>query len=185
MVPSGPAYPKISPQNQVCPVTGSTAGSNVVSGDQYIEQSFGYTHTHLWRNYGILIAYFIALLMLYGLVVEFVPQVEKGRGDVLIFLRRNRHATKTEKTNTVQQNDKLEKAPNTIKKLDSLSPKVFHSSSEKLKQNDGCFTWKNLEYQIPVKGGTKTLLTDIHGYVKSGTMTGKLHPHMFISKEFN
>lgn len=171
MVPSGPAYPNISPQNQVCPVTGSTAGSNVVSGDQYIEASFGYTHTHLWRNYGILIAYFVGLLIAYGLVVEFVPQVEKGRGDILIFLRRKRHAADTDKTNAEKQNGKLEEAPDTIKILDSLSPEVVRSSDKKLKQKDGCFTWKNLDYQIPVKGGSKTLLTDIHGYVKSGTMT--------------
>jgi len=33
------------------------------------------------------------------------------------------------------------------------------------------FTWENLSYQVPVRGGQKKLLQDIFGYVKPGSMT--------------
>ncbi|KAE8443953.1 hypothetical protein EG329_001177 [Mollisiaceae sp. DMI_Dod_QoI] len=146
----------------------STPGSNFVSGDSYIEASFGYTHAHLWRNYGILLAYFVAFLIAYGLVVEFVPQVEKGRGDILIFLRRNKHATSSERqilVDKISVNGANKRKP-AVAKADKVS-----DSSVKLEQRKQCFTWDKLEYDIPIKGGSKTLLTGIHGYVKPGTMT--------------
>ena len=33
------------------------------------------------------------------------------------------------------------------------------------------FTWENLNYHVPVPGGTRRLLHDVFGYVKPGTMT--------------
>ncbi|KUJ23287.1 uncharacterized protein LY89DRAFT_777066 [Mollisia scopiformis] len=159
MVPSGPAYPNISPQNQVCPVTGATPGSSVVSRDHYIDASFEYTYSHLWRNYGILLAFFVGLVVAYGLVVEFVPQVEKGRGDVLIFLRRKKHTA-------LEKNPPL---PSGVTPTTSRLPTLNDLPIARVEQE--CFTWDKLEYQIPIRGGAKTLLTDIQGYVKPGTMT--------------
>lgn len=33
------------------------------------------------------------------------------------------------------------------------------------------FTWENLNYTVPVPGGTRRLLHDVFGYVKPGTLT--------------
>ena len=33
------------------------------------------------------------------------------------------------------------------------------------------FTWENLNYHVPVPGGTRRLLHDVLGYVKPGTLT--------------
>ena len=33
------------------------------------------------------------------------------------------------------------------------------------------FTWENLNYHVPVPGGTRRLLHDVMGYVKPGTLT--------------
>jgi hypothetical protein len=155
-------------------VNGAIAGSGFVSGDRYIEASFEYTHAHLWRNYGILLAYFFALIIIYGLTVEFVPQVVKGRGDVLVFLRQQK--------NLQGENRRLEE-----KKHDIASPQ--DSASEdgqianlthaptKLDIRKEAFTWDKIKYQIPIKGSSKTLLTNIHGFVKPGTMTGKPIPN--------
>ena len=37
--------------------------------------------------------------------------------------------------------------------------------------NKKVFTWENLNYHVPVPGGTKRLLHDVMGYVKPGTLT--------------
>lgn len=169
MVPSGPAYASISTINQVCPVTGSTPGSNIVSGDIYIAQSFHYYHSHIWRNYAIIAAYFIVFLIAYGLAVEFVPQVEKGRGDVLIFLKKAR-GTKNRKYHVNGDSKSKGKAVYDI----GTEHSVFDGREKLDNSQAGCFTWADLTYEIPVKGGTKTLLTGIHGYVKPGTMTAML-----------
>jgi ABC-type multidrug transport system fused ATPase/permease subunit len=171
LIPSGPGYQSILPQNQVCPVTGSSPGTNLVSGDQYIELSFNYHYSHLWRNYGILIGYFIFFFVMYGVAVEFVPQVAKGKGDILIYLRRGRGKaggdTRIEKQ--AQEGDTNIAAIQVS--LNETGPKKADGFG-KLKRSQDCFTWDKIEYQIPVKGGTKTLLTGIHGFVKPGSMTG-------------
>jgi ATP-binding cassette subfamily G (WHITE) protein 2 (PDR) len=174
LVPSGPAYPDVSSQNQVCPVNGAIAGSHFVSGDRYIEASFEYTHAHLWRNYAILLAFFFSLMIVYGLAVEFVPQVVKGRGDVLIFLKQQKtpigqnRRPKQEKQEVASPQDSASEAGQ-IANL-TRTPTKLEISKE-------AFTWDKIQYQIPVKGGSKTLLTDIDGFVKPGTMTGKLIPY--------
>ena len=169
LIPSGPGYQSILPQNQVCPVTGSMPGTNLVSGDRYIELSFSYHYTHLWRNYGILIGYFMFFFVLYGLAVEFVPQVAKGKGDILIFLRHGRKAG----TNNGLGKELQER--NTENSATAASPNDagFEKGFGKLERSRESFTWEKIEYQIPVKGGKKTLLTGIHGFVKPGSMTGR------------
>ena len=172
LIPSGPGYQSVEPQNQVCPVTGSTPGTNLVSGDRYIELSFNYYYSHLWRNYGILIGYVLFFFVLYGLAVEFVPQVAKGRGDILIFLRRGREKGKHGNRPGSQSQGSYTAAS---AKQPSPSGKGPETSNgfEKLKRSQDTFTWENIEYQIPVKGGTKTLLTGIYGFVRPGSMTGR------------
>lgn len=50
------------PQYQTCALRGSTPGSTTVSGASYIEASFEYTRAHLWRNLGIIWAFFALFL---------------------------------------------------------------------------------------------------------------------------
>jgi ABC-type multidrug transport system ATPase subunit len=38
-------------------------------------------------------------------------------------------------------------------------------------KNTSIFTWQNVNYTIPYKGGQKNLLQDVHGYVKPGRLT--------------
>lgn len=53
LVPAGPSYPAIAVANQACAGTqGSTPGSAIVIGSQYMEQNFGYKWSHTWRNFG-------------------------------------------------------------------------------------------------------------------------------------
>jgi len=173
LVPSGPAYPNIFSQNQVCPVNGAITGSGFVSGDRYIEASFEYTHAHLWRNYGILLAYFLTLIIVYGLAVEFIPQVVKGRGDVLIFLRQHK-TPQSEKRRLEEEKHDIPSPQDSA--AEDVQIANLTRAPTKLEIKKEAFTWDKIQYQIPVKGGSKTLLTDIHGFVKPGTMTGKPMP---------
>jgi len=102
--------------------------------------------------------------------VEFVPQVVKGRGDVLIFLRQQKippgdnRSVEEEKQGVASPQDLASDAG----QITDLT-----RAPTKLEIRKEAFTWDIIQYQIPVKGGSKPLLTDIHGFVKPGTMTGK------------
>lgn len=49
VVPSGAGYEGINVANQVCTTIGSVPGQATVSGDRYIELSYNYAFSHLWR----------------------------------------------------------------------------------------------------------------------------------------
>lgn len=40
---------------QTCAVPGSKIGSLIVQGSDYVRESLGYSHSHLWRNVGVLV----------------------------------------------------------------------------------------------------------------------------------
>lgn len=50
LIPQGPGYDgKINVTNQVCTTVGSMPGQATVSGSRYVELSYGYEFSHLWR----------------------------------------------------------------------------------------------------------------------------------------
>lgn len=108
--------------------------------------------------------------VLYGFAVEFVPQVVKGKGDILIFLRHGKRKNKNKRAEKEGQ-EGVTKKPANPTSSGEIEPEQ-QTGFDKLKRSQDCFTWDKIDYQIPVKGGTKTLLTEVHGFVKPGSMTG-------------
>lgn len=49
IVPFGANYVDLAPDQASCTVVGSVAGVFSVEGDAYINQSFQYYRSHLWR----------------------------------------------------------------------------------------------------------------------------------------
>lgn len=49
----------VTDNTQTCTLQGSTPGQNNVPGMRYLEVAFDYRHGHQWRNFGILIAFFL------------------------------------------------------------------------------------------------------------------------------
>ena len=55
LVPSGSGYENVSVNNQVCTTVGSEPGQDFVSGSRYVELSFQYNFSNLWRvSFGII-----------------------------------------------------------------------------------------------------------------------------------
>lgn len=69
-VPAGPSYADASSDNILCNSRGATPGSSVVYGTEYIRISYQYEKAHLWRNFGILIAFMVFFLFTYLLATE-------------------------------------------------------------------------------------------------------------------
>ena len=176
LVPRGVGYTNSA--YQTCALTGSTPGNTNVPGSAYLEASFEYTRSHLWRNFGVT----IALMALYIIITAFASELfsfASGGGGALIFKRTN-HARKMieqenkeideEKTAPVQ-NGTGAPARNT-----SSSSSSYNVAAEKedaiqdITKSQSIFTWENVEYTVPYLGGERKLLNKINGYVKPGVM---------------
>ncbi|GAB1196369.1 hypothetical protein APSETT444_005638 [Aspergillus pseudonomiae] len=158
-----PSYPSLSGDSFICSVRGAVAGERTVSGDAFIESQYRYTYAHEWRNLGILIGFWIFFSAIYLLATEINSQTS-SKAEFLVFRRGHAPAHMRD----------LDKTQG-----DSGSTELAQSHKEKETENDvsvipeqqSIFTWRNVCYDIPVKGGERRLLDHVSGWVKPGTLT--------------
>lgn len=77
-VPRGPGY--ANPAYQGCTLTGSQLGSLDVTGDSYLNQSFQYSRGHLWRNFGVVIAFAVLYILITAFATELFDFTSGGGG---------------------------------------------------------------------------------------------------------
>ncbi|KAI5866282.1 ABC-2 type transporter-domain-containing protein [Durotheca rogersii] len=155
LIPSGPEYNNIS--HQVCTLPGSTPGSVEVLGAEYITQGFAYAPGDLWRNFGIIMAIIVFFLIMNVVLGEFV-KYGMGGNQAKVFAKPNPERTAL---NEVLKNKRLERQKS--KQEEEGSTLKIESSS--------ILTWENLNYDVPVPGGTRRLLNNVYGYCKPGQLT--------------
>ncbi|EXK23615.1 hypothetical protein FOMG_19624 [Fusarium oxysporum f. sp. melonis 26406] len=81
-----PPYPNLTGDSFICPVPGSVAGETFVNGDAWLETSYDYSYSHLWRNLGIILGFLLFFLFTYLLASEHNVNSSTGP-DVLVFRR--------------------------------------------------------------------------------------------------
>lgn len=155
LIPAGPGYTNL--QNQVCTLPGSRAGSDIVTGTDYIETGFQYSPSDLWRNVGIIIALIIFFLIINATVGEYL-RFGAGGKTVTFFARENSETKKLNQKLAEHKKARQNKAGN-------------NASGDLNIASKSVLTWEGLNYDVPVPGGTKRLLNDIYGYVKPGELT--------------
>ncbi|KAI9826621.1 MAG: hypothetical protein M1832_006217 [Thelocarpon impressellum] len=169
-----PVGPDVLPEHQSCLIQGSRPGSTVVDGSDYIMTGFTYTRAHLWRNVGIIIAFWIFFVFLTMLGME-RQKPNKGGGAVTVF-KRGEAPKSVEKA----LEDGAAPADEETGAVDPprLEKEVVTSGSDssaedltRVAKNETVFTWSDVSYRIPVKGGERRLLDDCQGYVRPGKLT--------------
>ncbi|KAK9472159.1 ABC-2 type transporter-domain-containing protein [Dipodascopsis tothii] len=163
LVPQGSAYDNVSIDYKVCAVAGSVSGQDYVLGDDYLQASFEYKFDHFWRNFGVLMAFWIFFTAVYAIATEYIRPVASG-GDVLLF---KRGAKSRLIDGTVES---FEEKSVGITNIDELQAPVDGLETTATRSTE-VFSWQHVDYVIPIKGGKRKLLDDIQGYVKPGTMT--------------
>jgi len=119
----------------------------------------------VWRNFGILIAFLIAFMVIYFVATE-LNSSTTSTAEVLVF-RRGHVPSYMQGTETKRvANDEEVAAPEGASKEGAESQDVNVIPPQK-----DIFTWRDVTYNIPVKEGTRTLLDNVSGYVKPGTLT--------------
>ncbi|GAA6060988.1 hypothetical protein JCM10212_000674 [Sporobolomyces blumeae] len=169
VVPSGAAYAGINAANQVCSTSGGIPGTNLVSGSQYLLDQYGYKWSHTWRNFGFVWAYFAFFLAVALIATEFQKD-EAATGGVMIFKRGHAPAELVNAIEAPGKNDE-EKQTTDPAALNDASEEEKNKAAETLKASRDIFTWRNVCYDITIKGEPRRLLSEVSGYVAPGKMT--------------
>lgn len=167
LVPQGPLA---SPQYQSCTLQGSRPGSTTVSGADYIRTAYTYDRAHLWRNFGIITAFWIFFVILTMIGME-LQKPNAGGGSVTIFKRGQAPKSVTEamdKGNVIGDEEKATTAAD-----EKLSAEESDESepAQGIAKNESVFTYQNVNYTIPYEKGERKLLSDVQGYVRPGKLT--------------
>lgn len=178
MFPSGSAYTNIPIENKVCPFSGAEPGQQYVSGDAYMKVAFQYYFNHLWRNFGILMGFFIVFTAIAAFASEYHRSVSAGF-DVLIFKKNKetKRIVEAKKNSICSSTFDIEKQSNssTGTSADELKDEADEKLDESVFEGLGSpdvFIWQNVDYDVTLKDGTvRRLLNDVQGYVKPGTLT--------------
>lgn len=160
IVPGGPGYGTGEGGQACAGVGGAHVGATSVLGDDYLA-SLSYSHSHVWRNFGIQWAWWVLFA---GLTIFFTTKwKEMGEGGrSLLIPREQQHLVKH-----LQPTD--EESQPTEKPSAGQSGSDDNLNSQ-LIRNTSIFTWKNLTYTVKTPSGDRVLLDNVQGYVKPGML---------------
>lgn len=160
-VPYGDAYSNVPDASRSCSVLGYVQGTNYVSGNLYIEETFEYYPKHLWRNYGILWIFNIFFFCTYIYASEKI-RAKPSKGEVLVFPKGKVPSYLKEKN--------IDPENGTSRDLRKLDSNPFEATANIQKQTS-TFQWKDVCYDIKIKGEPRRILDHVDGWVQPGTLT--------------
>ncbi|KAF9076400.1 ABC transporter [Rhodocollybia butyracea] len=166
LVPQGPGYENVALANQVCTTVGSVSGSPTVNGNTFVNLSYSYSFSNTWMNFGILVAFaglFLATLFIFS---EFNTTLAEDSTRTLF--KRGSEApvvaasgsNDEEKGVSAYADEKIGKEAKEAKEALTDAPAMTE-----------VFSWKSLNYVVPVAEGQRKLLDDISGFVIPGKLT--------------
>ena len=165
LVPQGPGF---LPQYQGCALSGATLGSTTVSGSAYIGTTYEYTRSHLWRNFGVIIAFTVLYILVTVMGSELFSFVGGG-GGALVFKKGSKTpAQRTSSTTDVENGGDAGDSSASSGQLQVSSQ--GKDLSPKTSRGESVFTWTDVEFSVPYDGGQRKLLNKVNGYAKPGVM---------------
>ncbi|KAB8232014.1 pleiotropic drug resistance family ABC transporter [Aspergillus alliaceus] len=163
-VPSGPGYGNTPLSSKICSGKGAVAGQDYIDGDRYLEVSFEYNRSHLWRNFGILLGFLFFSLAAYVVCSELV-RAKPSKGEILVFPRGKMPAF----AKKVRQEGDLENSHVPEKLKMGRSEDDNHVGA--IVKQTSIFHWQDVCYDIKIKGQNRRILDHVDGWVKPGTLT--------------
>ncbi|CAL5867147.1 uncharacterized protein PFLUO_LOCUS1359 [Penicillium psychrofluorescens] len=158
-----PYYPNAPLSSKICSQKGAVAGQNFIDGDAYINTSFQYYKSHLWRNYGIICAFFVFFLAAYIICSELV-RAKPSKGEVLVFPRGKIPAfAKNVRKDDAEDSSSAEKDAPAVESHDQQVASIARQTA--------IFHWQDVCYDIKIKGNPRRILDNVDGWVKPGTLT--------------
>ncbi|KFG82824.1 ATP-binding cassette transporter ABC1 [Metarhizium anisopliae] len=160
-----PPYSPNIGNSWVCNVAGAVPGQYTVSGDAFIATNYEYYYSHVWRNFGILIGFLVFFLITYFITVE-LNSATTSTAEALVFRRGHVPAYLQKGSKHAVQNDE---APTTANEKTANGD--GKTEVKALAPHTDIFTWRDVVYDIEIKGEPRRLLDHVSGWVKPGTLT--------------
>ncbi|CAO3699192.1 hypothetical protein G6F70_002364 [Rhizopus microsporus] len=139
---------------KVCTLKGGLPGENFVLGDNYLKEALKWNTKDLWApDFIVVVAYFLAFTLFAAVVMEFGGLKAVGN---LTKLYKPGKAPKP-RTPEEEEEYRRQQAESNIA-MDKISTGTT-------------FSWQNIDYTVPIKGGEIQLLNHVSGIVKPGHLT--------------
>lgn len=119
------------------------------------------------RNFGILIAFKIFFMCVYLLAAEYIT-TDRSKGEVLIF-RRGHSAPTLSKNSSDEETGQPERIYQHEKSEGHATQSSVKQSA--IHKSQSVFHWKDVCYDISIKGNNRRILDKASGWVKPGTLT--------------
>ncbi|KAJ2907616.1 ATP-binding cassette transporter snq2, partial [Coemansia aciculifera] len=156
LIPSGPQFTDIA--NQVCTLQGAVPGQSFVRGRDYLAVGYEFYIGDQWKDFVAVLAFWALFVAAIAAAMEWVEFGNTGY-TINVYKRRKPHV------NAVTEVD----LPAT--KEGGISSATIAAPTDAQIASGTTFTWSDISYTVPVKGGERQLLTGVSGFIKPGTMT--------------
>ena len=174
LVPQGP---DVLPEYQGCAVAGAAINAHQVRGSDYLEATYNYSRSNLWRNFGAAIAFGV-LYVLVTMAATSMVSFTEGGGGALIFKKskkaqkqaQNASAPLDEESGPSKGNNGSGSSSTLVADNNSSRADTSEDVLEQLTESKSIFTWRDVEYTVPYLGGERKLLNKVNGYAKPGVM---------------
>jgi len=160
-----PAYTPLQGNSWVCSSRGAVAGQRTVNGEAYIQAAYQYTYAHVWRNFGILLAFLFGFMVIYFVATE-LNSSTSSTAEVLVFRRGHVPAYLQD---SEKKNGKDEEAGATQQATETNNEEK--EEMDVIPAQKDVFTWRDVVYDIQIKGEPRRLLDHVSGWVRPGTLT--------------
>lgn len=168
IIPFGPDYSDV--QYQSCAYAGSKPGNLVLNGDDYLAAKFHFYYGNVWRNFGIIVLFTVAFVLLSSWLSEAI-EWDTGSAGPVQYKKKWPKLSKMAKKGNDEEKSAVQvdhQAPPTHR-AGVLS--TGDSTAQGLVKTQSVFTWENLRYTVQAGKEEKLLLNDVSGYCKPGQMT--------------
>lgn len=145
-----------------------SGGTSSCEGGHASEFSMITSHNIRFRNLGILFAMMVGFCTIHLVAVEYIP-AQRSKGEVLLF-RRGYSASSL----SPQDEEKSHKGRPWPADAHEKSKRTFKSDQDvfdTLQKQTAVFHWDSVSYTVSGSDGVKTILDDVDGWVKPGTLT--------------
>jgi ATP-binding cassette subfamily G (WHITE) protein 2 (SNQ2) len=151
-VPFGPSYSEDAFRG--CTIVGSLPGADSINGESYVELQYEASTGTIWRNFGIIVAFW--LFWAFMAAVGFELNLSVGTGSRVLYDRGNREK-------------ELALASDPEKLPGSSSSSSTHGQ-EHVSASETIFTFENISYFVQYEGKEKQLLQSVSGYIMPGQL---------------
>ncbi|KAJ1985306.1 ATP-binding cassette transporter snq2 [Dimargaris verticillata] len=169
LVPNGnPKYSDIS--HRVCTLLGARPGSDIIRGEDYIQESYNFDTSDLWLDFVGVVGFYLLFVVLGLVVSEWIEFSGEGYS-INAFKSRNRRIASWASFGRGKNTPSSRALGPSSAKFERQSGNGIPERLAKETATGLALTWQGINYMVPGKNGDVQLLHNVDGFVRPGTMT--------------